>query len=207
MDLATYPRRRLFDCFRDHQLPVFAISTTIDITGFSEAVAERQLRFYTSLCCLISRAINANEQFRHRIVAGVLMEYPRIHPSINVALPDGGFAFADACHHGNFQEDYASIRAALASARHQPVQDFRLGLEDRFFLTHLPWLSFTAIQHPYTPAYASIPLISTGRSLWREGREWLPIALQAHHALADGRHVAQFFAHLTALCGTPGDWH
>ena len=207
VDLATYPRRRLFECFRGHQLPVFSITSSIDITDFAEIVAARQLRFYTTLCCLISRAINANGHFRHRIVDGVLMDYQRVHPSITVALADGGFSFADATHHDAFEADYASIRAAVALARQQPLQDFRSGLEDRFFLTHLPWLTFSGIQHPYTPACASIPVITTGRSVLREGREWLPIAVQAHHALVDGLHVAQLLEHLSRLCADPrGEW-
>jgi chloramphenicol O-acetyltransferase type A len=205
VDLSTYPRRRLLACFRDHPLPVFSISSRLDISGFAAAVAERQLRFYTTLCCLISRVINANPHFRHRLVDGVLMEYQRVHPSINVALPDGSFAFADASSSGHFPDDYASIRAAIDRAREQPVQEFRLGLEDRFFLTHLPWLEFTAVQHPYTPAYASIPLISTGRSFQQDGRDWLPISLQAHHALVDGLHMAQVLSELSRLCREPGE--
>jgi chloramphenicol O-acetyltransferase type A len=205
VDLATYPRRRLYACFRDHPLPVFSISSRLDITGFAAAVAERQLRFYTTLCCLISRVLNGQPCFRHRIVEGVLMSYQRVHPSINVALPDGSFSFADATYQGIFADDYLSIRAAIDRARKIPLQDFRQGLDDRFFLTHLPWMSFTAIQHPYTPAYASIPLISTGRSFHQDDKEWLPISLQAHHALVDGLHVAQVLAELSRLCQEPGE--
>ncbi len=109
MDLDRYPRRRLLACFRDHPLPVFAISAAIDISGFAESVERRGLRYYTTLCCLISQAINASPCFRHRLVDGVLMEYGRVHPSINVALQDEGFAFADAVYRGVFEADYASI--------------------------------------------------------------------------------------------------
>lgn len=203
VDLETYPRRRLFECFRDHQVPVFSISTSIDITGYAGAVADRGLRFYTTLCCLISWALNSSPCFRHRIVDGVLMEYPKVHPSINVALEDESFAFADAFYCGVFRDDYDSIRAAFERARQQPIQDFRGGLDDRFFLTHLPWMSFTGIQHPYTPAYASIPLISTGRTFLQDGRERLPISVQAHHALVDGVHVARMLEQLSQLCRHP----
>jgi chloramphenicol O-acetyltransferase type A len=203
VDLERYPRRRLFECFRNHQVPVFSISSQIDISGYGEFVAAHDLRFYTTLCCLISRAINASPCFRHRIVDGVLLEYPQVHPSINVALEDESFSFADAFHCGSFPEDYASLREAFARARQHPNQEFRGGLDDRFFLTHLPWLSFTGIQHPFTPEYASIPLISTGRSFRSNGAELLPIAVQAHHALVDGMHVARMLEHLSHLCRHP----
>jgi chloramphenicol O-acetyltransferase type A len=143
---------------------------------------------------------------RPSIVDDVLMEFIKVHPSINVALKDENFAFADAFYCGVFREDYASIDAAFERARHQPNQDFRLGLDDRFFLTHLPWMSFTAIQHPFTPAYASIPLISTGRSFRQQGREHLPIAVQAHHSLVDGVHVARMLELLSHLCRQPEEY-
>ncbi len=206
MDLSRYPRRRLLECFRHHPLPVLAISTAIDISGFSAAHQSRGLRFYSSLCCLISRVINDNACFRHRLVDGVLVDFPVVHPSITVALDDDSFSFADGTHRGVFRDDYASIRAAIAAARAQPNQDFRHNLNNRFFLTHLPWLSFTGIQHPYTPAYGSIPLISTGRSFSQENRELLPIAVQAHHALVDGLHVARLLEQLGNLCRDPGPY-
>ena len=206
LDLASYPRRRLFECFRDHQIPVFSICCNIDISGYSESIEARGLRFYATLCCLISKAINSTPEFRHHIVDDVLMEFIRIHPSINVTLKDESFSFADAFYIGVFREDYASIEAAFQIARHQPNQDFRLGLDDRFFLTHLPWISFTAIQHPYTPAYASIPIISTGRSFRHQGREHLPIAVQAHHSLVDGVHVARMLELLSQLCRHPEEY-
>lgn len=123
-----------------------AISTTID-SGYGAAVQARGLRFYSTLCCVISRAINTSPCFRHRIVDDVL-------------------------------DDYGSIRGAIDAARARPHQDFRGGLDGRFFLTHLPWLSFTGIQHPYTPASGSIPLISTGCTFQQDGKEMLPIAMQ-----------------------------
>ncbi|MFY8148602.1 MAG: CatA-like O-acetyltransferase [Prochlorococcaceae cyanobacterium] len=203
VDLTSYARRRLFECFRHHPVPVFSLSSQIDISGYAEFIEQRGLRFYTTLCCLISRAINDSPCFRHRIVEGVLLEYPRVHPSINVALDEESFCFADALYCGSFTDDYASLRTAFEVARRHPNQEFRGGLDDRFFLTHLPWLSFTGIQHPYTPEYASIPMISTGRSFRREGADLLPIAVQAHHALVDGVHVARLLERLSSLCRDP----
>lgn len=200
VELEHYPRRRLYECFRHHPLPVLAISTAIDISDYEAAVKNRGMRFYTTLCWLISKAINDSACFRHRIVNNVLVEFPLIHPSVVVGLDDGNISFADATYTGNVHADLANLRAAMGAARSRPNQDFTAGRDDRIFLTHLPWLSFTGIQHPYTPLYASIPVISTGRSFRNEGKDMLPIAVQAHHALVDGRHVADLLAHLTDLC-------
>ncbi|MCP9927758.1 CatA-like O-acetyltransferase [Cyanobium sp. CH-040] len=109
-------------------MPVFSISSQIDISGFGEFIAARDLCFYTTLCCLICRSINASSCFRHRI--------------------------GDALHCGSFAE-------------------------------------------------AWITVISTGRSFRSKGAELLPIAVQAHHALVDGAHVARMLEHLCQFCRHP----
>ena len=202
VDLEHYSRRRLLECFRHRALPVLAISTAIDITGFATAAEAQELRFFTTLCCLISKTINSIPNFRHRIVADVLVEFATVSPSITVTLDDGNFSFADSVYTGHFLDDYAGLRLAIEAAKVNPNQDFRVGegVDSLFFLTHLPWLSFTGIQHPYIPEYASIPAITTGRSFLQDGKEMLPIAVQANHALVDGVHVARFCEVLTHHC-------
>jgi len=202
VDLEHYSRRRLFECFRHRAPPALSISTAIDITGFAAAVEAQELRFFTTLCCLISKTINSIPNFRHRIVADVLVEFATVSPSITVTLDDGNFSFADSVYTGHFLDDYAGLRLAIEAAKVNPNQDFRVGkgVDGLFFLTHLPWLSFTGIQHPYIPEYASIPAITTGRSFPQDGKEMLPIAVQANHALVDGVHVARFLEVLTHHC-------
>ena len=130
------------------------------------------------------------------------MEFATVSPAITVTLEDGNFSFADAVYAGIFLADYESVRLAIEAARVNPNQDFRVGdgVDNLFFLTHLPWLSFTGIQHPYIPEYASIPVITTGRSFLQDGKEMLPIAVQANHALVDGVHMARFLEALSHQC-------
>ena len=88
----------------------------------------------------------------------------------------------------------------MDAARARPNQDCRGGLDDRFFLTQLAVAEFHRHPAPHTPAYSSIPLISTGRSFRQDGKEMLPIAVQAHHALVDGVHVARLLERLAGRC-------
>ena len=57
----------------------------------------------------------------------------------------------------------------------------------------LPWMDFTSIDHARDFATRdSAPKITFGKITESNGRRTMPVSIHAHHALADGLHVAQF---------------
>ena len=65
--------------------------------------------------------------------------------------------------------------------------------DDLIHFTSIPWLEFTAIRHPRRPIPGdSVPKIAFGKCHEDRGRFVVPMAIDAHHALVDGLHVAQF---------------
>ena len=57
----------------------------------------------------------------------------------------------------------------------------------------LPWFDFTSISHARDFSLAdSAPRITFGKITEADGRCTMPVSIHAHHALADGLHVAQF---------------
>ena len=66
--------------------------------------------------------------------------------------------------------------------------------------TSMPWVSFTAVQHPYNKATDfGIPKLAFGK-IYQDGDRWkMPLSLQGHHALMDGFHVGQFFQRVEML--------
>ena len=56
----------------------------------------------------------------------------------------------------------------------------------------LPWFDFTSISHARDFSHPdSAPRITFGKITEAEGRRTMPVSIHAHHALADGLHVAQ----------------
>lgn len=203
IDLAAYPRRRLYEAFRSRTVPVFSITTTVEITALRKHIRARQLRFYATLAFLIARAANEVPEFRHRIVADRLVEFDHVHPSLTALLDNDTFSFADADYTGDFAVDYASLREAIERAKQSPSQDKTDGRDQRIFLTNLPWFGFSSIHHPYEASYASIPVITTGKILSEAGRETMPLGVQVHHGLVDGLHIGRFVEKLSGYCAEP----
>ena len=72
--------------------------------------------------------------------------------------------------------------------------------------TTLPWLHFTSFTHAREQAHADIPKLAFGRVLEEAGRQWMPLALEVHHALMDGADVGDFVNGFEALMSEPLPW-
>jgi chloramphenicol O-acetyltransferase type A len=198
LDLGNYARRDLLQAFQHRQMPCFSTTCQIDITQFKRLAGAQCHGFFIPMSFLISRAVNAVPAFRHRLIGGELYEFDRVDPGYTVLLPDETFSFCDA----RFFESYAEYREqaarCIAAVKHTP--DRSTGDKDHmFFITSIPWFSFTAFSHPFDEKYASIPVITLGRFFDQADRILMPLAVQVHHGLVDGLHVGQFFAHLGRL--------
>jgi len=142
---------------------------------------------------------------RHRIRNGELFEYDRVDPSYTVLMDDGTFSFCGSRYSENFEEYRRDAVSRIAVVKECP--DLRTGDKNHmFFLTDVPWFSFTSIVHPYWEEYCSIPAIAVGK-YFRQGDDLVaPIGIQAHHAVVDGIHAAAFYEHLSTMCRNPDAW-
>ena len=204
IDLEKYPRRALLEAFKNRDMPVFSVTASIDINEFKMFVDRRRHGFFVSLSFLISKAVNLVPELRHRLIDGELVEFDCVNPSFTVLLDDRTFSFCDARYFEDFNEyrEYAVER--INEVREMP--DCSTGEKHRaFFISNLPWFSFTSITHPYDRKYGSIPVVSIGKYLEQNERLVIPIGIQVHHGLVDGIHVGDFYEHLSAMCRTPAE--
>ena len=66
------------------------------------------------------------------------------------------------------------------------------------FVSTIPWISYTSLIQPVPCGKKadSNPRITWGRFQQKDGRLVMPLTVLANHALADGRHIAEFFSRL-----------
>jgi chloramphenicol O-acetyltransferase type A len=205
INLETYKRRALFEAFKDRDIPFFSTTAQVDITHLKPFVNEHRYGFFVSLSFLISKSVNLVPELRHRIIDGELFEFERVDPGYTVLLDDRTFSFCDSRHFDGFEEYRRHANARITAIRECP--DHGTGEKHHmFFITSLPWFSFTSITHPYDKKYGSIPVIAIGKYLEQNGRLVVPIGIQVHHGLVDGIHVGEFYAHLSDMCRTPAHW-
>jgi len=190
--LDGYARKSTYEAFRNHEVPVLSVTCEIDISALHAFQKGHGLRFFPLLALLIDRTINQVDEFRHRVVDGTLYEYERVHPSFTALRADNTISFCDAFHEPDIRVFYDHVIALADGAMAQADLEMR-DKNDRYFISNVPWLRFTSFNHPYNAAYASIPIVTTGKFVRSGTKVTLPVALQAHHGLVDGYHLGRFY--------------
>lgn len=195
IDMTSDPRSGQFAYFRRMLFPFAGVTAEVDITDF---VAWRQGRpFFLSLLYAVTRAANAVPQLRRRLLPdGRVVEYDWCPPSYTAMKPDGVYVYCSIEENLPYDEF-----VALGQRRQREVLQRGTLTEDGdplslFFVSSLPWLHYSQLEHPAVSADDSNPRISWGKAVSAAGRTTLPVSLYVNHALADGLHISQFFANL-----------
>ncbi len=204
VDLTTYPRKGLLEAFKDRQIPFFSTTCHIDITSFLPFIKAHGYRFFITTSYVVSRVVNDIIEFRHRLIDGELYEFERVDPGYTVLLANNTFSFCDAIYFPDFTSYYCDTEQRIEAVKKQP--DYATGNKHHmFFITNVPWFSFTAMTHPFHQEYASLPIITLGKYFEQNGTLLIPIGIQVHHGLVDGIHVGWFYKQLQQFFSNPQD--
>lgn len=192
IDMTKDPRSGQFAYFRQMLFPFAGVTAEVDITDFA---ARRQGRpFFLSFLYAVVRAANAVPQLRRRIRAdGSVVEYDWCPPSYTAMKPDGVYVYCTV--EGDLP--YESF-VVLGQRRQEEVLRRGTLTEDGdvlsfFFVSSLPWLHYSQLEHPAVSADDSNPRISWGKAVTNHGRTTLPVSLFVKPR--PGRRAA----HLTVL--------
>lgn len=198
IDLTSYRRLGMFEAFKDRQMPCFSVTCTVDITNLVRFTKTKGYRFFIPVSYALCRALNLVPELRQRLIAGELYEFERVDPGYTVLLDDTTFSFCDSMYIENFGEYYEYAARRVEAVRACP--DCGSGEKHHmFFITNLPWISFTSITHPYDEKYGSIPVVSLGRYYQHGNQVLAPLGIQVHHGIVDGYHVGLFYEHLNRI--------
>lgn len=194
IDMECYPRRAHFAHFCSLAYPYVGLTAEVEVTSLVEQMKKRKLPTFLTLCYLIGRGANAVPELRQRIVGGQIVEYDWCTVSHTLALEDGTYCycclntrqpFEDFLHHARKKQEAAKAAQSLTDEG---------DANELFFFSTLPWMSFTGLVQPTPYPADSNPRITWGKYCEREGKLFLPVSIQCHHALVDGLHISQFYA-------------
>lgn len=193
-------RQKHFEFFKAMNHPHFNICANVDITNFIKIVKANQLPFTYSVVYAIAKAAMEVKEFRWRIINDELYECENVTPSFTTYTEIADvFSFCDV----PFTHDYTifvSNAKTKAEAMNKNPSFEDADHHDYLFLSAIPWVSFTMFQHamPFHPT-DSVPRITWGKYFEENGKIKMPVSVQAHHAVVDGRHVGQYFQTLERI--------
>ncbi|WP_020591534.1 CatA-like O-acetyltransferase [Kiloniella laminariae] len=236
IDLNSWSRRSQYNLFRGFSNPHVSITAKVDVTPVMQARQSHGVSPFNALLFCLMKAVNAVPELRSRFRSGEInreinreisgkngeeiIEHAVINPSVTVPIEDDGFAFCEVEYSPDWGLFNQRCQLAVSRAKTQPeLKDNTSHRDDWIYGSCLPWLDFTALQHPLSGPDDCIPRIAWGKITSREktvhdnmAREntplnslpvqpaqqsWqMPVNITAHHALVDGLHIARFFQKL-----------
>lgn len=201
-------RQKHFDFFRKMDQPHFNICIHADVTETIKLIKSEGLHFTANMVYLISRVANSIPCFRQRIREDVIVEHEFVHPSFTVQTQSSDvFSFCYVPYQPDYRLFVEEVGEAMDRMQETPSFEDDENRDDYLFLSALPWLRFTGLNHAmhYSPV-DSVPRITWGKFYQQGDRYLIPLSIQAHHALVNGRDVGTYCSLFEDLGANPHNW-
>ena len=198
IDPAAWDRKEYFDHYLQVVPCTYSLTTKLDLTAFRQ----KGRKLYPAMLHSITQAVNRFENFRTAFRPdGQLVIYDKMNPSYTVFHPDRRtfsilwteYAEDYDTFFSRYQEDL-HLYGAVKGLTPKPGQP-----ENCFDVSMLPWHSFDGFNLNVSSGRHLLPIFTLGRYQEEQGRCWIPIAVQVHHAVCDGYHVCCFLDELQSL--------
>ena len=186
------PRKEQYAYFRTFANPYVGLTVNVDITGLMTR-KDRGESLFLMMLYAISRAANSVPELRRRIRGDQVVEYDWCPTSHTEALDNGAYCYCRLSADMTLEDFLPYAKAAQERVKKAPSLDDGEEGESLFFVSCVPWVSYTAMVQPVPSPADSNPRITWGRYFQQEGRTLLPVTLLANHALVDGLHIARFY--------------
>ncbi|MCC1494930.1 CatA-like O-acetyltransferase [Cognatishimia sp. F0-27] len=196
IDLESWPRAETFRYFRGFDRPHYAITTRMDVTRMMAARQRTGLSPFRAALFAIGAGLHGVPELMMRFRGAQVVRHRAVSLSMPVDKPSGGFNYGYVSYDPDFDQFDTEAAAAIARARAAESLDPQgIGDDAVAFMSCLPWIDFTALDNALPSKDDCIPRVAWGKIVETpDGRFETAMAIQVHHALADGAHVGAFFA-------------
>ncbi|MBO5328449.1 MAG: hypothetical protein J6B04_04680 [Clostridia bacterium] len=197
IDINTWKRKTHYNNFIKYTNPIFSIGAQIEVTNLVLRCKERGESFFANLLYVATKCINEVEELKTRILNGNVVVYDNPSPSYVVMADDGVIVTANTPFNSDYNAFYGAVRKEIENAKKDSVRgEFSAVANNNcIYFSCLPWVKVTAAQNPYN--LTDVEQSTIPRVLWGKyyqdgfGKYYIYFDIAAHHALADGQHIAE----------------
>ena len=205
IDMATWPRRGMYEYFSGVSNPFYSVTVQIDVTALAAWAKREGLSFYYALVYLCTRAVNRTEAFRYDIRDGQVALLDRREPSFTDLKPGAELFHIVTMPAG--EDIRAFCREARRISRAQEIfLDTAAEAGPLIYFSCLPWVELTALTNERDfDRDDTVPRIAWGRYTEQNGRLKLGLSLEVNHRFIDGLHIGQFVRALEEMIAALGE--
>ena len=191
IDFGTWKRKEYFEHYLSAVPCTYSVSVKLDITN----IRGKGLKLYPTMLYILTTAVNRHEQFRMSLNdRDELLLYAAMEPCYTIFHKETE-TFSNIWT--TYSKDYETFcrRYEEDVARYGAVERFAAKPgkpENSFSVSMIPWTTFDGFNLNIANFKYLIPIFTIGRFFKENGRFYLPLAVQVHHAVCDGFHVCRF---------------
>lgn len=196
IDIENWKRKEHYEFFSRMKSPSLGLTANVRCTNACRKAKENGWSLFAYYLHKSIVTVNSMPEFKYRIVGNKVVECDVVHATTTLLREDETFAFSFI----EYDERFEVFAARLQNEIEEVKQSAGLRFSDEhkelnlIRYTTIPWLRFTAMLHPTNfVENESVPRISFGRIFEESGEKYLPLSIEANHALMDGLHVANHF--------------
>lgn len=199
IDLEHWNRKEHFKFFSALDDPFFGLTTLVDFTTIYKRSKEEKKSFFLYSVHFLLKCVNETEAFKLRIEGEQVVKYDLIHVSPTIGREDGTFGFGFFEYDANPDVFIQNAEKEIERVKNSNGLSFsqNTGRPDVIRYSALPWFAFSEMKHAVSFGKGdSVPRISTGKWVQKDEKFLLPLSISVHHALIDGRNVAELIEKL-----------
>ena len=205
LDVDSWSRRETYEFFKAYEQPMTNVCATVDVTAIHAFCRRSGTSFFLASWFLALQAVCSVKNLRMRLRGDRVFVHDRLYLSTTVLRDDESFGFCHVPCVDSFLEFVALGEKAIQAthSRSLPLSILE-GRDDAVYGTTLPWVQLTGITHAHRiPAQSSVPKLVFGKYGTAGDEVRMPVAIEVHHALCDGLHVARFYQELEQRLQAP----
>lgn len=192
-------RRDRFDFFERFEKPQLNVTFKLTVPDFIPYCKKNNLPVFHFFLFQVFKAATQIDNFLYRIYQGEVIKIDTPIASYT-SMSEGNLFNYTQFEHSNDMKTFIE-RSLVAKEETQVTSKLiNTGLEmseremkNYFFITSLPWLEFTHLEHPvFKFKSADIPSLSWGKFNPEAGKLTMPFSIQAHHGFVDAYHMHLF---------------
>lgn len=204
LDLSTWPRRDHYQFFLAYEQPFFNLCTEVQVGPTWRWCKATGAPFSLACWFAAQRATDAVPALRMRLRPEGVWLHDQLYIASTISLPGDTFGFCYFPRAPTFAAFRETAEAAIAQVRAGAPMGDRPDEDGVIHGSVVPWVRFTGLTHARRlGTLDSVPKLVFGKASAAGEGMALPVSVAAHHALADGVHVAQFLGALEAALAQP----
>jgi chloramphenicol O-acetyltransferase type A len=187
-----FERKEYFEFFSNFHSPYLNLTWEMELIDFTQECKKRNISRFQWLIYNLCRSLLTIDAFMWRLDShGNPVRISNLAPSYTVLNDQKNFNFTSF----SFDSDWSTFLERSLTSKAEAERATKLlkdetGRLDYIFITTLPWMRFTSIQHPiFDPKRVHIPSFAFGAIKQLDGKLNFPFSVQAHHGFVDGYHL------------------